>query len=164
MLKDLVISDKECGRAITIRFSDGNPGLIEGLLARGDRRVGKVLEEVWRQGAKFDGWREHFDFDRWMQVSQQVLEEFGIDIAWYTTREREENEVLPWDHLDSGLDRGWLWDDYQESLGAQSLPDCRWADCNDCGVCPGLGVDLDFGETGKKLLPIVPAGCGQGKL
>ncbi len=162
MLKDLVIADKECGRAITIRFSDGNPGLIEGLLARGDRRVGQVIEAVWRAGGKFDGWREHFDFDRWVGVAEEELSKFGVDIAWYTTREREEIEVLPWEHLNSGLDRGWLWDDYQESLEAESLPDCRWSDCNDCGVCMELGVDLDFGATGKKLLPIVLVSSGLG--
>lgn len=95
-------------------------------------------------------------------MAEEELSKFGVDIAWYTTREREETEVLPWDHLNSGLDRGWLWDDYQESLEAESLPDCRWSDCNDCGVCMELGVDLDFGATGKKLLPIVSVSSGLG--
>ena len=153
-LKQRVRDDRQCGRAIGVRWSDGHPGLIEGLLARGDRRVGRVIEAVWRAGGGFDGWQEHFDFDRWVRCTAEVLAPLGVDLAWYTTRERGVTEVLPWDHLDLGLDRNWLWEDYQAALNQQPVADCRWADCNDCGVCPGLGVDIEIGPSGGRLLPL----------
>ena len=85
-LKQRVMDDKKCGRAISVRWSDGRPGLIEGLLARGDRRVGRVIEAVWRAGGSFDGWSEHFDFDRWIDCAAQELTPQGVDLAWFTTR------------------------------------------------------------------------------
>lgn len=156
-LKARVREDRRCGRAISVRWSDGHPGLVEGLLARGDRRVGRVVEAVWRSGGVFDGWSEHFDYDRWASTAEQVLGGLGVSMAWFTTRERPVTEVLPWDHLNAGLDRNWLWEDYQESLRGGSVPDCRWEDCNDCGVCPGLGVDIEMAPTGYRLLPLTPA-------
>lgn len=153
-LKQRVIDDKQCGRAISIRWSDGRPGLIEGLLARGDRRVGAVVEAVWRAGGIFDGWSEHFDFDRWVRCAAEQLQPQGVDLAWYTTRERPVTEVLPWDHLDLGLDRNWLWQDYQDSLAGKAVHDCRWDDCNDCGVCPEFGIDIEMGPSGATLLPL----------
>jgi radical SAM family uncharacterized protein len=150
LLKDAIKSDKSTAKAIGFRYHDGEPGAVEGLLSRGDRRVGKVLEEVWRQGGIFDGWSEHFSYDRWMTAAQTV----GIDVDWYTTRERGELEVLPWDHLDSGLDKEWLWSDWQEALSEQDLDDCRWIPCFDCGVCPQMGTEIQVGPTGKKLLPL----------
>jgi hypothetical protein len=68
--------------------------------------------------------------------------------------EREESEVLPWDHLDSGLDKEWLWSDWQDALAEQDLDDCRWIPCFDCGVCPQMGTDIQIGPTGKTLLPL----------
>lgn len=154
MLKDDIRSDRKLGRAINVRYSDGRPGRIEGLLARGDRRVGHVIEAVWKAGGRFDGWNEHFDYDLWIRCAAEELAAFGIDLDWYTTRERPFSEVLPWDHLDAGLDRNWLWDEYEESLKARELDDCRWAGCNDCGVCPEYGVDIEMGPTGRRLLPL----------
>ncbi len=105
---------------------------------------------MWRDGGIFDGWREHFSYDRWMDAARKG----GVDVDWYTTRERLENEVLPWDHLDSGLDKEWLWADWQEALAEQELDDCRWIPCFDCGVCPQLGTEIQIGPTGAKLLPL----------
>lgn len=154
MLKDEVRNDRKFGRAITVRWSDGKPGQIEGLLARGDRRVGRVIEAVWRDGGRFDGWSEHFEYERWVNKAAEQLEPLGVDLDWYTTRERGYTEVLPWDHLDTGLDRNWLWQDYQAGLAGGEVDDCRWHDCNDCGVCPDLGVDIEIGPTGRDLLPL----------
>ncbi len=158
LLKDAIRDDKSTAKAIGYRYHDGKPGQVEGLLSRGDRRIGAVLEEVWRQGGIFDGWSEHFSYDRWMAACQTT----GIDVAWYTTRERDELEVLPWDHLDSGLDKEWLWSDWQEALAEVDLDDCRWIPCFDCGVCPQMGTEIQIGPTGKTLLPLTvvsaPAG------
>ncbi|TCC50852.1 TIGR03960 family B12-binding radical SAM protein [Kribbella capetownensis] len=150
-------SDKGYAKAIGFRYHDGKPGIIEGLLSRGDRRVGRIIEQVWRDGGRFDGWSEHFSYDRWVESADQALADEPVDLAWYTTREREYAEVLPWDHLDSGLDRDWLWEDWQDSLeedGAIEVEDCRWTPCFDCGVCPQMGTEIQIGPTGKKLLPL----------
>ncbi|WP_327090541.1 TIGR03960 family B12-binding radical SAM protein [Nonomuraea sp. NBC_01738] len=149
-LRDTVRSDKQYGRAIGFRYHDGKPSIVEGLLSRGDRRVGAVIRAVWEDGGRFDGWSEHFSYDRWMAGAERA----GIDVAWYTTREREENEVLPWDHLDAGLDREWLWQDWQEAVNETEVEDCRWTPCYDCGVCPTMGTEIQIGPTGKKLLPL----------
>ncbi|RVX43566.1 radical SAM family uncharacterized protein [Nonomuraea polychroma] len=149
-LRDALRSDKEYGRAIGYRYHDGKPSIVEGLLSRGDRRVGAVIRAVWEDGGRFDGWSEHFSYERWMAAAEKA----GIDVDWYTTREREENEVLPWDHLDAGLDREWLWQDWQEAVSGGEVEDCRWTPCYDCGVCPTMGTEIQIGPTGRKLLPL----------
>jgi radical SAM family uncharacterized protein len=155
-LREAVNSDRGLGRNIGMRYHDGKPSLIEGLLSRGDRRVGRVIERVWREGGRFDGWSEHFSYERWLSAAAAELAHFGVDIDWFTTRERAQDEVLPWDHLDSGLDKAWLWDDWQDALSEQELDDCRWTPCFDCGVCPAMGTDIEIGPTGRKLLPLTP--------
>nr|WP_284287703.1 TIGR03936 family radical SAM-associated protein [Angustibacter aerolatus] len=136
LLRDAVRADKKYGRSIGFRYHDGKPGIVEGLLSRGDRRTGRIIEQVWRDGGRFDGWSEHFSYDRWMTAAETALAGTGVDVAWYTTREREQSEVLPWDHLDSGLDKDWLWEDWQDALSEVEVDDCRWTPCFDCGVCP----------------------------
>ena len=131
-----------------------SPGSIEGLLSRGDRRIGAVIRRVWEQGARFDGWSEHFSYDGWMAAADHALEGTGVDVAWFTTRERGQAEVLPWDHLDSGLDKEWLWQDWQDALSEVEVDDCRWTPCFDCGVCPQMGTDIQVGPTGVTLLPL----------
>ncbi|MFI7467916.1 TIGR03960 family B12-binding radical SAM protein [Nonomuraea sp. NPDC049646] len=149
-LRDSLRGDKQYGRAIGFRYHDGKPSIVEGLLSRGDRRVGAVIRAVWEAGGRFDGWSEHFSYDRWMQAAEKA----GVDVDWYTTRERAENEVLPWDHLDAGLDREWLWQDWQEAVSGGEVEDCRWTPCYDCGVCPTMGTEIQIGPTGRKLLPL----------
>jgi radical SAM superfamily enzyme YgiQ (UPF0313 family) len=155
-LREEVRTDKRYGRAIGFRYHDGKPGIVEGLLSRGDRRVGRVIEQVWRDGARFDGWSEHFSYERWMTAAESALSGTGVDVDWYTTRERTYDEVLPWDHLDSGLDKDWLWEDWEDALDPDSVDveDCRWTPCYDCGVCPEMGTDIQIGPTGQKLLPL----------
>ncbi len=158
-LRDTVREDKRFGRAIGFRYHDGKPGIVEGLLSRGDRRVGRVIEEVWRDGGRFDGWSEHFSYDRWMAATERGLAGTGVDVDWYTVREREYDEVLPWDHLDSGLDKDWMWADWEDALAAAEgadieVEDCRWTPCYDCGVCPEMGTEIQIGPTGQTLLPL----------
>jgi radical SAM family uncharacterized protein len=158
-LRAEVQSDKRFGRAIGFRYHDGKPGTVEGLLSRGDRRVGRIIEEVWRDGGRFDGWSEHFSYERWMDAGARGLEGTGVDVDWFTTRERAYDEVLPWDHLDSGLDKDWLWGDWEDALAAADgedieIEDCRWTPCYDCGVCPSFDTEIQIGPTGQKLLPL----------
>jgi len=156
LLKQAINADRSLGKAIGYRYHDGKPSLIEALLARGDRRVGAVIQRVWENGQRFDGWSEHFSYDRWVQAAQEVLPAHGVDLDWFTTRERDEQEVLPWDHLDSGLDKEWLWQDWQDSLREFEQDDCRWTPCFDCGVCPSMDTQIQIGPTGRTLLPLTP--------
>ncbi|RZT87709.1 radical SAM family uncharacterized protein [Pseudonocardia sediminis] len=153
-LRAAVNTDRKIGRNIGMRYHDGQPSLIEGLLARGDRRVGAVIERVWREGGRFDGWSEHFSYERWCGAAAAELEPKGVSLAWFTTRDRGRDEVLPWDHLDSGLERDWLWDDWQEALEGREQDDCRWTPCFDCGVCPSTGTDIEVGPSGTTLIPL----------
>jgi radical SAM family uncharacterized protein len=156
-LKAALRADKTYGRAVGLRYHEGRPSIIEGLLARGDRRLGRVIEEVWRDGGRFDGWSEHFSYERWIGCAEKVLAADGVDVGWFTVRERDHDEVLPWDHLDAGLDRGWLWQDWQDALhGTETMEvdDCRWSPCYDCGVCPSLGTEIQTVAEGRPLLPL----------
>lgn len=159
-LRDAIRADRSYGKSIGVRYHDGKPGIVEGLLSRGDRRVGRVIESAWRDGARFDGWSEHFSFDRWMGAADQALADEPVDVAWFTTRERERTEVLPWDHLDSGLDSEWLWQDWQDALSEVAVDDCRWTPCFDCGVCDQMGTSIEIGPTGITELPMPRVGAG----
>ncbi|MGH4015830.1 MAG: TIGR03960 family B12-binding radical SAM protein [Pseudonocardiaceae bacterium] len=159
-LRAEINTDRKIGRNVGMRYHDGKPALIEGLLSRGDRRVGRVIERVWREGGRFDGWSEHFSYHRWVAACADELTPLGVSLEWFTTRERGRDEVLPWDHLDSGLDKEWLWDDWCDALDGREQDDCRWTPCFDCGVCPSMGTDIEVGPSGRHLLPISPVGPG----
>src|SRR5580698_8818718 len=156
-------SDRQFGKSIGFRYHDGTPSMVEGLLSRGDRRVGAVIAAAWRDGARFDGWGEYFSFDRWVAACEAGLASTPVDLAWYTTRERGYGEVLPWVHLDSGLDRDWLWEDWRSAVepdGAGEVEDCRWTPCYECGVCSSMGTEIQTGPTGdrldgRRLLPVL---------
>ena len=153
-LKEAIRADKQFGKAIGMRYHDGKPGIVEGLLSRGDRRVGKVIHQAWLDGARFDGWSEHFSYERWMSAAEVALADESVDVDWYTTRERQQTEVLPWDHIDSGLDSEWLWEDWQAAIAETGVGDCRWTPCTDCGVCDQMGTDIQVGPTGITELPM----------
>jgi radical SAM family uncharacterized protein len=155
-LKAAVVKDKEFGRSIGLRYHDGRPSIVEGMLSRGDRRVGAVIRKVWEGGARFDGWSEYFSFDAWVAAAAQAFDGTPVSLDWYTTRERDLTEVLPWDHLDSGLDKEWLWQDWQDAISEGEVEDCRWSPCYDCGVCPGMGTETQVGPTGRTVLPLTP--------
>jgi radical SAM family uncharacterized protein len=162
-LRAEINSDRKIGRNVGMRYHDGKPSLIEGLLSRGDRRVGRVIERVWRDGGRFDGWSEHFRYDRWVAACIEELTPLGVTLEWFTTRERGRDEVLPWDHLDAGLDKQWLWDDWQDALAGREQDDCRWTPCFDCGVCPSMGTDIQVGPSGRQLLPVSPVSPGNAR-
>lgn len=151
MLKEKARADRRYGRFISVRYHEGEPGQVEGLLSRGDRRVADVIEAVWRDGGILDGWSEYFSYQRWMDAAARVLPSHGVDLAWYTARARDKEEVLPWGHLSAGLDAEWLWLDYQDALDEREVEDCRWSGCYDCGVCPGLGTEIQIGPTGSAI-------------
>ena len=136
----------------TLRWHDPEATFAEGIASRGDRRIGRVIERVWRNGGIFQEWSEHFELDRWTEAMAAE----GLDPDWYVTRHRTDDEVLPWDHIAAGLHRDFLWDDWQEALQEHGLPDCRWTPCYDCGVC------TDFALEHVVASPVPPAGGSQG--
>jgi len=151
MLRDAIQGDRKYAKAIGYRYHDGKPSAIEGLLSRGDRRVGAVILRAWENGQRFDGWSEHFSYDRWVAAVVEIFEGSPLSLEWFTTRERELSEALPWDHLDSGLDKEWLWSDWQEALAGGEVDDCRWTPCFDCGVCPTMDSEIQVGPTGRTI-------------
>ncbi|MGA2522210.1 MAG: TIGR03960 family B12-binding radical SAM protein, partial [Acidimicrobiales bacterium] len=139
-------------RGLTLRWHDPEATAAEGIVSRGDRRMGAVVEQVWRAGGTFQEWSEHFDLGLW----QQALEAAGLDLEDSVYRHRDEHEVLPWDHVSAGLHRDFLWQDFQDALAEHGLEDCRWTPCYDCGACTGLGVEHMVAAA------VPPAGGSQG--
>ena len=124
-------------RGLQIRWHEPAATVAEGILSRGDRRMGAVIESVWRQGGVFQEWSEHFDLERFTTA----LDEAGLDLDALTTRTRDEGEVLPWDHLSAGLHPDFLWGEYQDAIAEVGIEDCRWTPCYDCGACTTFGIE-----------------------
>jgi radical SAM family uncharacterized protein len=139
-------------KGVTVKWHDPAATLAEGIAARGDRRIGAVMERVWRDGGIFQEWSEFFRLGRW----EQAMAAEGLSVDWYVHRHRDEDEVLPWDHLSAGLHKDFLWLDWKEALAEHGLPDCRWTPCYDCGVCTGYGIEHVVAS------PVPPAGGSQG--
>lgn len=130
-------------RRIAFNWHDAKLSYLEGVFARGDRRLSKVLHRAWELGCKFDGWSEHFHFDRWMQA----FADNGLEPAFYTERERQPKEFLPWDHIGTGVTTDFLRREHDAALAGQFTADCRRGSCSACGVCPDLGVRVvDWGK------------------
>ena len=128
---------------ITFQYHDGQTSIMEGVFARGDRRLGKALYLAWQRGQRFDGWADVFDFDRW----QQALKDCGLDPDFYSHRQRGEGEVFPWEHLQPAVNRAFLANEYKKAQKEILTPDCRQGNCNGCGVCQRLGVPvMDWGN------------------
>jgi radical SAM-linked protein len=116
-----------------IQFKWQNPKVsrLEGVWARGDRRLGRLLVAAYNKGCKFDGWSDHFRFDLW----ESAFDEQGVDPDYYTTRARDVCEPLPWDHINTQLTKTFLSDEWENAHQGVYTADCRIDDCNQCGVC-----------------------------
>lgn len=124
------LKDELRKRKLNYKYQDAGLSFMEGVISRGDRRLAAVIERVVERGACFDGWNEHFSLNRWIEA----FADCGLDPVWYL-RERQLDELLPWDHLDAGIDRQFLLREYQRSLEGAATPDCRSGSCTSCGVC-----------------------------
>jgi len=122
---------------VDLKWHDPSATLAEGITSRGDRRIGAVIEEVWRRGGTFQEWSECFRLDLWTDA----MANHGLDIDWYVYRHRTEDEVLPWAHLSAGLHQDFLWQDWRDALNEVGLEDCRWTPCYDCGACTGYSIE-----------------------
>ncbi len=148
LLRDSTRKDK----GVTLRWHDPRASLAEGLASRGDRRVGRVIEHVWRAGGIFQEWTEYFNLSLW----EEAMAAEGLSFDWYVHRDRDPDEVLAWDHISAGLHRDFLWGDWQDALAAAGVPDCRWTPCYDCGACTGYGLEHVVASA------VAPAGGSQG--
>jgi len=117
-------------RKLAMKWHDAHLSFLEGVFARGDRRLARVLLKARELGCRFDGWGEHHDFAKW----QRAFLEAGIEPEFYLRR-RDEDEILPWDHLDCGVDKAYLRQEAAKSRAALVTGDCRHGACDGCGVC-----------------------------
>lgn len=117
-------------RNVKFSWQDTRVSLMEAVISRGDRKIGKVIYRAWRMGAIFDGWSEHFNFELW----QKAMHEEGIDPYWYACRERPLDEIMPWAHIDTRVSSEFLKSEYRNAMGAILTPDCRTSGCNTCGL------------------------------
>lgn len=113
-----------------IKWHDPEQSFLEGVFSRGDRRLSRLLEQAWQDGARLDSWSEHFSLERWRTSAAAC----GIELESYLRR-REVSEVLPWDHLHSGVDRSFLEAELAKALAQTYTPDCRIHGCQGCGLC-----------------------------
>jgi hypothetical protein len=140
-------------RGLTIRWHDPRATAAEGIVSRGDRRMGAVIEQVWRNGGTFQEWSEHFDMRLWTDA----LAAHGMSPRGHRLPPPDRGRgLLPWDHLSAGLHRDFLWQDWLDALANHGLEDCRWTPCYDCGACTGFGVEHVVASA------VPPAGGSQG--
>lgn len=126
-------------KSLKYNWHDAEVTVLEGILARGDRKVGKLIEEVYRLGAIYDSWSDQFDNDKWMQA----FENTGIDIGFYNLRERYEDEVFPWDFIDIGVTKKFLRKEWDKAMKGEVTPNCRMQ-CSGCGAARwGGGVCVE---------------------
>ncbi len=114
---------------VTYNWHEPDVSFLEGVFARGDRRLGASLVSAWRKGCKFDAWNEYFRINLW----REAFAETGIDPTWYANRERTRDEVLPWEHLSCGVTKAYLWREYEQAKAGVTTPDCR-TQCTGCGA------------------------------
>ncbi len=125
-------------KTVNYNWHDSDTSFMEAVLARGDRRMCRVMEKVWRKGAKLEAWEEYFRLDRWMEA----FEECGLDPHFYANRVREKGEVMPWHMISSGVSEEYLWREREKAYRCETTPDCR-TKCNGCGANHLVGGKCD---------------------
>lgn len=116
-------------KSLKYNWHEADVTVLEGLFARGDRRVSKVLLEAYKLGCIYDSWGEHFRYDLWMQA----FENTGVEVAFYNLRERDLDEILPWDFIDIGVTKDFLKREWKNALAEKVTPNCRMQ-CAGCGA------------------------------
>ena len=116
---------------VRLKWQHPDMSVLEGILARGDRRLSDVIENAWKSGCTFDGWNDRFDFEPW----QKALVQCGQGDGFLNPAPRQLDDPLPWDHLESGVDKGFLMEQWDAASRGGRLGDCRHGDCHACGVC-----------------------------
>ena len=121
-------------KSLRYNWHDAEVSVLEGVFARGDRKIASVIEEAYRMGCIYDSWSEQFDNDKWMRAFDNT----GIDIGFYNLRERGEDEVFPWDFIDIGVTKKFLRREWDRAMNGEVTPNCRMQ-CSGCGVAKWKG-------------------------
>jgi len=135
-------------RKLRLKYHEAQLSFMEGVFARGDRRLGKVLERAVELGCRFDGWRDHFRFELW----QQAFADCGVEPGWYL-RERGETEILPWQMIDCGIPMEFFLAERRRALQGSYTPDCRDGRCHGCGICDFDSLRMRTGGHAELELP-----------
>ncbi|KLU63156.1 radical SAM superfamily protein [Peptococcaceae bacterium CEB3] len=138
--KQQYLKERLRDRRIKYNYHDVATSFLEAVFAKGDRRLADVLEHAYRAGCRFDGWTEQFRYGLW----QESFRGLGLDPGFYANRTLDYDDVLPWDHLESGVSKEFLRREHWKALRETNTQDCRFAECTGCGVCPGRGVRIDL--------------------
>ncbi len=139
-----LIHNKLKGSSIRVKWNQPEMSWLEGIFSRGDRRLGNAIKKAWELGARFDAWGEYFSKDLW----EKALYEVGLEPDFYLYRERRFEEVLPWDHISTGVTKDFLKSEWEKARSQTLTPDCR-VKCTGCGVCDH-----------KNIMPVIIKGKG----
>ena len=132
--KQMFLKEQIKNRYVSYNWHDSSLSILEGIVARGDRRLSRAIAEAHRLGAKFDSWHEHFRPDIWYEAFKNI----GIDPDFYNTRERSYDEILPWDHIDVGVTKEFLINESEKAKRGETTNNCR-EKCSNCGIISAFG-------------------------
>jgi len=135
--KQNMLSKEIRDRKVSLSMHDPRTSVMEGVFARGDRKLSNVIKRAWKKGCRFDSWSHHFKYDIWMEA----FKEEGIDTDFYTTRERGKDELFPWDFINAGVSKKFLYDEYEKSFNGDLTSDCRKG-CKNCGIIEHYGKEV----------------------
>ena len=135
--KQNMLSKEIRDRKVSLSMHDPRTSVMEGVFARGDRKLSNVIKRAWKKGCRFDSWSHHFKYDIWMEA----FKEEGIDTDFYTTRERGKDELFPWDFINAGVSKKFLYNEYEKSFNGDLTSDCRKG-CKNCGIIEHYGKEV----------------------
>lgn len=135
--KQQLLKENITNRAIQFHYHNSATSILEGVIARGDRRLAKVIYRAYKNGARFDGWSEMFNFSIWLDA----FKEEHVDMDQYNLRTRDFNETLPWEYTTPGVSKKFLQHEWEKALNQELTSDCRHSTCSGCGICPAFHVD-----------------------
>lgn len=146
------------GAGLTFQWHDTRTSFLEAVFARGDRRLAEALLAARRLGCRFDSWREHFRFEAWLEAFAEV----GLDPEFYAYRRRDEDEILPWEIIDSGVSKEFLSRERKRAWAGKTTSDCRYDRCSACGLCDDLSVAplLNIAPADRRHVRVIANGGG----
>jgi radical SAM family uncharacterized protein len=136
--RQTVLRDSMPRKGVDLHWHDAEISFLEGVMARGGREVADAIEAAWRGGAVFDAWTEQFRLQRWLDAFAQT----GLDAESIASRERAQDEPLPWAHISAGVAERYLWRERERAIEGKTTPDCSFVGCTGCDVCDDLGVKI----------------------
>ncbi|MFH0946791.1 MAG: TIGR03960 family B12-binding radical SAM protein [Planctomycetota bacterium] len=136
-----ILRDLSRNRRVRFSFHMAEASTLEGVIGRGDRRAGAAILSAYRKGARFDAWDECFRWETW----QEAFEESGVDPRELVNRTLDPDDALPWDHIETGVARSWLRQEWERALAGVATPDCLGQRCNRCGLDVKVCAELKAG-------------------